>query len=191
MWFIYEWPDPGGLAPAVPRAEEIPKETPPSKYSKFFFSVQEPCYWYGSGSSNPYLWLTDPPQDPGLLVCDANQQNFFAYYFFKVHLHHYRRQKVKEVTKSRNQGFPYYFCFMTEGSKSGSVPVTNGSGSINPKTYGSGSGILVIFIHACIIFSNSPNILKLKGTVAEFIYLRKTKTVPDDYKYLPSLHFFT
>jgi hypothetical protein len=34
----------------------------------------------------------------------------------------------KEVTKqSRNQGFCYYFCLMMEGSRAGSVLVTNGS----------------------------------------------------------------
>ncbi len=31
----------------------------------------------------------------------------------------------------RNQGFPYYFCLMTEGS--GAVPLTNGSRSGRPK----------------------------------------------------------
>ncbi len=32
---------------------------------------------------------------------------------------------------SRNQGFSYYFCLIIEGS--GSVPLTNGSGSRRPK----------------------------------------------------------
>jgi hypothetical protein len=39
--------------------------------------------------------------------------------FFKIKGH-------KEVT---NQVFFYYFCFMIEGSGSGSIPLTNGSGS--------------------------------------------------------------
>jgi hypothetical protein len=30
--------------------------------------------WYGSGSSDPYLWLTDP--DPALFVRDANKSFF-------------------------------------------------------------------------------------------------------------------
>ncbi len=46
------------------------------------------------------------------------------------------RLKIKRVTNSRNQGFSYYFCMMIEGS--GSIPLTNGSGS--PKKCGSGSG---------------------------------------------------
>jgi hypothetical protein len=47
--------------------------------------------------------------------------SFSAYYFLKVHLHHFLKVKSqKEVTKSRNQCFSYYFCLMTEGSVSGS-----------------------------------------------------------------------
>ncbi len=45
--------------------------------------------------------------------------------FFKV-------KKVKKKSQnSRNQGFSYYCCLMVEGS--GSVPLTNGSGSRRPK----------------------------------------------------------
>jgi hypothetical protein len=45
---------------------------------------------------------------------------FSAYYFLKLH-----------SQNSRNQGFSYYFCMMIEGSRSGSgsIPLTNGSGS--------------------------------------------------------------
>ncbi len=39
----------------------------------------------------------------------------------------------KESQNSRNQGFSYYFCMMIEGSGSGSIPLTNGSGSGRPK----------------------------------------------------------
>jgi hypothetical protein len=35
-----------------------------------------------------------------------------AYYFLKVHLHHFQRQKVQKKSKRRNQGFSYYFCLM-------------------------------------------------------------------------------
>jgi len=57
---------------------------------------------------------------------------FFAYYFLKLHLHHFSKIKShKKSQYSRNQGFS---CLMTsEGS--GSVPRTNGSG--RPKTSGS------------------------------------------------------
>jgi hypothetical protein len=40
-----------------------------------------------------------------------------AYYFLKVHLHHFSKIKSqKESQNSRNQGFSYYFCMMIEGS---------------------------------------------------------------------------
>ncbi len=52
---------------------------------------------------------------------------FSAYYFLKVHLHHFPKIKSqKESQNSRNQGFSYYFCMMIEGS--GSIPLTSGSG---------------------------------------------------------------
>jgi hypothetical protein len=57
---------------------------------------------------------------------------FSAYYILKVHLHNFPRIKSQnESQNSRNQGFSYYFCMMTEGS--GSIPLTNGSGSGRPK----------------------------------------------------------
>jgi hypothetical protein len=40
---------------------------------------------------------------------------------------------------SRNQGFSFYICLIIEGSGSGSIPLTNGSGSGRPETRGSGS----------------------------------------------------
>jgi hypothetical protein len=47
-------------------------------------------------------------------------QSFSAYYFLKVHLHHFSKIKVKKKSQnSRNQGFSYYFCLMIEGSGSG------------------------------------------------------------------------
>ncbi len=53
---------------------------------------------------------------------------FFAYYFLKVHLHHFSKIKSqKEVTKQLTQGFSYFFCLMIEGS--GSIPLTIGTGS--------------------------------------------------------------
>jgi hypothetical protein len=51
-----------------------------------------------------------------------------AYYFLKVHLHHFSKIKSqKESQNRRNQGFFYYFCMMIEGS--GSIHLTSGSGS--------------------------------------------------------------
>ncbi len=58
----------------------------------------------------------------------------------KVHLHHFSKiksQKESQKSTGRNQGFSYYFCMMIEGSGSGSrfgsIPLTNGSGSGRPK----------------------------------------------------------
>ena len=49
-------------------------------------------------------------------------------------LHHFSKIKViKKSQNSRNQGFSYYICLMLEGSRSRSVPLTNGSGSRRPK----------------------------------------------------------
>ncbi len=59
---------------------------------------------------------------------------FSAYYFLTVHLHHFLKIKSqKEPQNSRNQGFSYYFSMMMEGSVSGSIPLTSGSGSGRPK----------------------------------------------------------
>jgi hypothetical protein len=103
-------------------------------------------------SADPCLWLMDPDQDsdsdpdPGSGSCyfitdlqDARKKLIFstifsAYYFFKLHLHHVSRIKSqKESQNSRNKGFSYYFCMMIEGSGSGSIPLTSGSGSWRPK----------------------------------------------------------
>ncbi len=66
-----------------------------------------------------------------------------AYYFLKAHLHNFSKIKSpKEVTK---QGFSYFFYLMIEGSgseagsESGSIHLTNGSGSGRPKICGSGT----------------------------------------------------
>ena len=61
--------------------------------------------------------------------------SFPAYYFLKVHLHHFSKIKSqKKSQNSRNQGFSYYFCMMREGS--GSVHPTSGSWSRrSKKTY--------------------------------------------------------
>ncbi len=96
-------------------------------------------FWCGSRSksADPCLWIMDP--DPAIFYIDLQDANkklikkksFSAYYFLKVHLHFFSKIKSqKEVTKQygRNQDFSYYFCSMIEGSRSGSIPLTNGSG---------------------------------------------------------------
>jgi hypothetical protein len=91
----------------------------------------------------------DPDSDPAIFVTDLQCQQktnfstqFSAYYFLKLHLHHFSKIKSQnESLNSRNQGFSYYFCMMIEGSGSragsgsgsGSTPLTSGSGSGRPK----------------------------------------------------------
>jgi hypothetical protein len=100
-------------------------------------------FWYGSGS----LPLTNGSESGSRyffssLTFKTPTKNYFFlqislfYYLLKVHLHHLSKIKSnKEVTVrySRNQGFSYYFCLMTEGFGSGSVPLTNRSGSRGPQ----------------------------------------------------------
>ncbi len=94
-------------------------------------------FWSGSGSAYPCLWLMDP--DPAFFFKKPTKNYFClnifsAYYCLKVHLHNLPKIKSqKESQNSRNQGFSYYFCMMTEGSGSGSIPLTNSSGSGRPK----------------------------------------------------------
>ncbi len=41
----------------------------------------------------------------------------------------FKDKKSKRSNKSRNQGFSHYICLVIEGFGSGSIPLTNGSGS--------------------------------------------------------------
>ncbi len=103
-------------------------------------------FWGGSGSgySDPCFWLMDPDPDHAIFVIYLQHASkklifntiFSAYYFLKVHLrvHHFSKIKSqKESQNIRNKGFSYYFCMMIEGSGSGSIPLTSGSGSWRPK----------------------------------------------------------
>jgi hypothetical protein len=92
---------------------------------------------WGSGSGSG-SWILDP--DPAIFVIDLQDASkklifsiiFSAYYFLKVHLHHFSKIKSqKESQNRRNQGFSYYFCMMIDGSGAGagSIPLTSGSGS--------------------------------------------------------------
>jgi hypothetical protein len=56
------------------------------------------------------------------------------YHHAKIVRHNFPKIKSqKESQNSMNQDFSYYFCTMTERSGSGSIPLTNGSGSGRPK----------------------------------------------------------
>jgi hypothetical protein len=95
-------------------------------------------FWYESGSADASFDKRIRIRLRILLFSSvtfntATKNFFFAYYFVKLHLHHFSNiYSHKESQNSRNQGFSYYFCLMIEGSGSG--PHTNGSGW--PKTIG-------------------------------------------------------
>ncbi len=102
-------------------------------------SVADPWHFGVDPDPDPCPWRMDP--DPAIFVIDLQDaskklifnKNFLAYYFLKLHLHHFyflklhlhhfskiKSQKVSQ--KSRNQGFSYYFCMMIEGSGSRAGP---------------------------------------------------------------------
>ncbi len=93
-------------------------------------SVADPWHFGGASGSGSWILLfsslTFKMQEKKLFLCTI----FSAYYFLKVHLHHFSKIKSKkESQNSKNQSFSYYFCMMIEGSGSGSIPLTRGSGS--------------------------------------------------------------
>ncbi len=111
-------------------------------------------FWCGFGSGDPCLWRMDPDPDadpdPSIFIIDlqdANQKIIFLTKFFCILLFEgtftsfFKGFTVvkKKSQNSRNQGFPYYFCLMIEESgagsvaRSGSIPLTTGSGSRRPK----------------------------------------------------------
>jgi hypothetical protein len=78
----------------------------------------------GSGSFYFHHW---PPR--------SQQKTNFFYKFFCILLFEgtftsfFKDKKSKKNSQnSKNQGFSYNFCLMIEGSGSGSIPLTNGSG---------------------------------------------------------------
>jgi hypothetical protein len=74
--------------------------------------------------------------DPDSSRCQ--QKTFFyfifsAYFFLKVHLHHFSKIKSKKKSEnSRYQGLAYYFCLMIEGSGSATLL----GGIVSPKKMG-------------------------------------------------------
>ncbi len=88
----------------------------------------------------------------------TSTNRFLPYYFLNVPtftVYHFLKIKIikkKKSQNSRNQCFSYFICLMIEGSvsgaESGSVYLTNKSGSRGPKTYesygfGFGSATLI------------------------------------------------
>ena len=91
----------------------------------------------GSGSFYFHHWPSRRQQKTNL------KKSYSAYYFLKVHLHHFSKIKSqKEVIQQKNQGFSLYFCLMMEGSGAGPDPYLwlMDPDPGGPKTCGSGSG---------------------------------------------------
>ncbi len=66
--------------------------------------LKDPWYGSGSGSADPYDWLTSPDQDSDPATAPAPDPalfvSSFAYDFLRVHLHQPSKIKShKEVTK--------------------------------------------------------------------------------------------
>jgi hypothetical protein len=117
----------------------------------------------GSGSADSCLRQMDPGSDPDPVIFvidlqDAIKTKYFIKNFMlislllKVHLHHFAKiKRQKEVTKQKYQGFSYSFCLMIEGSRAGSIHLTNDPDPDpgGPKTYlsdGSGSATLLSWL---------------------------------------------
>ncbi len=127
-------PDDDGLGPLPPNWEKALTD----KGEPYFidhntgrdeFCSKQGCgsmaFWCGSGSC--YFRHN---------LRDANKKLIFYLKFFFCQLHFEgtftsfsKIKSQKESQNSRNQGFSYYFCMMIEGSGSGSIPLTSGSGS--------------------------------------------------------------
>ncbi len=84
--------------------------------NKFFHQCSgSMTFWggSGSGSADPCLWLMDP--DPAVFVIDLQDASkklifntiFSAYYFLKVHFHHF--SKIKSQKESQNRRNPGFF----------------------------------------------------------------------------------
>ncbi len=86
-------------------------------------SVADP--WHFGRDPDQHLWLKDPDPAPDPAFSSLTFKTppksyfftfFFAFYYRKVHLHHFSKIKSLEKSqKSRNQSFSYYF-WLTIGS---------------------------------------------------------------------------
>ncbi len=76
-------------------------------------------FWYGSGTTAPYHWITDPDvapdPDPVLFISgfeDVKKISFFVFYFLKVHLR--QSLKIKSHIEVTKQWF-FYFYLLDDG----------------------------------------------------------------------------
>ena len=88
----------------------------------------------------------DPALDPAIFFIDLQNSNRKLFFFLLNTLWRYttsitkiksHKEVIKKSQKSRNQGFSYYFCLITEGSGAGSVLMDSDLDPGGPKTYGS------------------------------------------------------
>ncbi len=112
-------------------------------------------FWYGSGSEDPYRWLTDP----ALFVSDLQFKKptknifflvFFAYYVLTIHIHRFSRYNVKKKPQnSRSKGFLLFS--LNDGRIRIRASLTNGSGSRRSKNIRiRNTGNLSFFLQASI-----------------------------------------
>ncbi len=79
-------------------------------------------YWYGSGSSDPYLWLTDPPPDPILYASelqDVNKKMCLLLFEGSFTSFFGDKKVTKNSQNRRSQGLSYYVHLIMGGSGSG------------------------------------------------------------------------
>jgi hypothetical protein len=87
-------------------------------------------FWCGSGCGYGSFYFHHWPSRCQQKT-NFKKKGFLHIIFFTVLFHHFSQVKSqKEVTKEWESRFSYYICLMIEGS--GSIPLTNGSGSRRP-----------------------------------------------------------
>ncbi len=104
-------------------------------------------FWYGSGSSDPYIWLTYPesgcgcgsggPKNVRILRIRVRNTGTFTS-FFKD------KKVIKKSQNIRNKGFSYYFCLMMEGSGAGSGSVILSNPDADPQAQKIGTELMEI-----------------------------------------------
>ncbi len=79
MWFTWE------STPHTWRLLATPLPLDFTRCGDFFIfsfsNVAVVTFWYGFGSADPYLWLTDSTPDPAIFVSDLQEDNKKLYFF--------------------------------------------------------------------------------------------------------------
>jgi hypothetical protein len=106
-------------------------------------NVASVTFWYGSGSSDPYIRTTDPDSAISSVTFKMAAKNYFLFclLFLKLHLHHFSKKKI--IKKS--QGFFFLLFLLDYGRNPEPHPhlVLTDPDPGGRKTYGSGSSTLI------------------------------------------------